>query len=236
MWLCPSILRPKNLARLAEAWQETAPTTPLHVRLWNDDPTLEDYLAIDWPEHWIVTKGPQLPVPQLCNEAYGLNSTEPFYGFIGDDVVPLTPKWADILTAAAGSGKIAWPDDGLHGAKLCTHPCIGGDLVRAVGWWALPSLDHNFMDTAWYSIGEETGRLIYCEEVKFDHRHPLRNRAHDDAVYRLGRRNYERDERIFTEWLRKRKMCVCEHLQSVLGENSETKSPPDTPVDIRGVA
>ena len=200
MWLVPSFKRPQNLARLLESCRDTGMTSRLVIRLMEDDPTLAEYRAIPLPENATFHVGPRVKAPAACQWALQLFPDEACYGFLGDDVVLKTDGWDVALALHAGLDYISYPDDGIHGEHLCTHPCIGGDLVRSVGFWGLPGLDHNFMDTVWYSLGRGANLLHYCPHVKFDHRHPVAHKAEDDEVYRLGRENYELDKQRYLEF------------------------------------
>jgi hypothetical protein len=209
MWLCPSLSRPGNLKRLAEAWEVTKSQHRLVVRLHEGDPLLDSYFDHEWPEEWELKIGPMEKAPGACRWALHHYPSEEFYGFIGDDVVPRTFGWDAALARRAAGGGIAYPNDGIHGQRLCTHPCIDGELIRTVGWWALPGLDHNFMDTVWHAIGYRMNRLRYCADVYFEHLHPIIGKAEDDAVYRRGRERYAEDEERFRLFFEKELDSIC---------------------------
>lgn len=163
---------------------------------------MDEYRALDLPAEWIVRVGPLTKAAGALNWFLKEFPARRVYGFVGDDCVLKTKGWDRRLSEAAGDWNIAYPDDGLHGEKLCTHFCIGGKLAAYVGWLALPGLDHNYVDTAWMAVGKVCGNLVYCEDVKFDHRHPLAEKAPDDPVYERGREKYERDRELFRRWVK----------------------------------
>lgn len=199
MWLLPSLGRPEGAWEVAKLAQDV----PIVLRLHREDPRLEEYLEKDWPEGWKIVVGRIAKLATCLRLAFEEYPEEQFYGFLADDVRPSPENWAELLETAAGSDYVAYPDDGLHGSSLCTHPCIGGDLVRSVGWWVLPGVEHSFFDTAWMALGSATGRLRYVEQVKYDHRHPLRDTTIPmDSVYELGQVSFEADKQVFTEWLK----------------------------------
>lgn len=175
---------------------------PILVRLHDNDPNLQDYLKLPYPNNWTVTHAEHCKCAGTWEWAFERFPDEKFYGFIGDDCLPEGEKWWEKLELAAGAFNIAYPDDGIHGARLCTHPCIGGDLVRAVGFWALPGLDHNFIDTFWKILGENCALLRYVPEVKFNHQHPIRFGKHlMDDVYKLGSEKYNDDMMILHRYI-----------------------------------
>ena len=188
------------MARLIAACAETAPDLDLVVRLHDGDPFMEEYDALPWPCHWRIVKGPHQKCPGALQHMFRMFPHEKYYGFVADDVVPGPKGWNLALQVKAGTWNIAYPDDGQHGERLCTHFCIGGKLVRNVGFLGAPFLDHNFMDNVWYAIGHGLGLLQYCPEVKFTHLHPLFGTAETDDVYKLGNEKYQQDKKAFENW------------------------------------
>lgn len=195
MWVLPSLGRPERAQLVAEV----APHVKITLRLHRGDPELKRYLKIKWPKRWKVLVGPNLPLAPTLNWMFREFPRERQYGFLADDTIPSPSDWAHRLTTAAGRHFIAYPDDGIHGENLCTHHCIGGDLMREVGWWCLPSLKHSFFDTVWWIIGSESGNLRYCPEVKFEHRHFMKGEDMD-ATYEKGQSFYKQDQKVFNRW------------------------------------
>ena len=107
------------------------------------------------------------------------------------------------MSEAAEPFYFVYPWDSIHGFKGAPHFCIGGDLVRAVGWLAAPWFRHNFIDTTWFYLAKELGVRRALPDITFEHLHPL-NPEHkdlDDDIYRLGRGHYEADQKRFKLWL-----------------------------------
>ncbi len=199
MWLLPSLGRPK------EAWEvaKLAPDVEIVLRLHRQDPALQDYLKYDWPKGWRIVVGKIAKLRDCFNSAFAKYPDEAFYGFIADDIRPMSEGWAEKLVTAAGQNMVAYPDDGYRGEDLCTHPCIGGDLVRAVGWWCLPTVEHSYFDTVWMLLAMGTDRLRYVPEAKLEHRHPMASKGVDDDTYEVGQESYLRDREAYHVWTRK---------------------------------
>lgn len=192
MFILPSRGRPSNIVRLMEAFDKTGATTPVWLRLDDDDPQ---------PEYkrkgWIVEIGPRLPLSEIYAEAYRKYPDLPWYGFIADDVVPLTKDWDRKLIETAGRDGMAVPSGGESNGG-CPHFVLGGELVRSIGWLALPGLDRLYIDTAWKHIAERLGVLRYCPEVVLEHRHFSNKKALFDCTYRKKRK--AQDKAIYETW------------------------------------
>jgi hypothetical protein len=80
----------------------------------------------------------------------------------------------------------------------CPHFALGGNLVRSVGWLALPGLDRLWIDTVWATIAKARGVLRYRPDVVLRHHHPSAGLALVDATYR--KRFKTRDRAIFEAW------------------------------------
>lgn len=200
MWLCPSLSRPKNIARLAEVWERTAKGVPLVVTLANDDPKLDEYSYLPWPEGWDIHVIPRMFVQGIWQWFYTHYPYASSYGFIGDDVVPETEDWTEKLETAAGDWMLAYPHDSIHGGNLCPHFCAGGEFIRSIGWLGNPALRHSFLDTSLWALSEIVGNRAYVPEVKFNHMHPISQKAEHDDVYQIIVDNYEHDQYFFRRW------------------------------------
>jgi hypothetical protein len=202
----PSRGRPKLLERFLSAYLKTQSEVPVYVRLDSDDPALPDYLSIVTPAHWQVVVGPRAKFPAACNELFVSHPNEPFYGFVADDIVPETIHWDNALVRAAGEHGVAWGNDGYQ-APRCTHPVIGGQLMRTVGYFAAPGFLHWYVDTVWEWLAQQTGRAVYLPEVITRHLHYELDTTRWDATYRERfslldcERGEAADRQRWQEWL-----------------------------------
>ena len=127
-------------------------------------------------------------------------------GFMGDDHRPRTKGWDEAYLDALhemGTG-IVYGNDLLQGENLPTQCAMTSDIVRALGWMALPSLTHLFVDNVWKVIGNGAGCLRYLPDVVVEHMHPVAGKAGwDEGHVRVNAPEmYERDQTAFTQWLR----------------------------------
>lgn len=203
MWLCGSRSRVDGLKRMCDSWIKTVDGEPYTViRLDDDDPFLEKYLKHQWPPAWFISVGPPTNgVAEKLNWAFRSFPKEKQYGFLADDVVLRTPCWNTTLEMLAGDWQLAYPDDGFQHERLATHPCCGGELLRALGYWALPGIHHNFLDTALFAVAKRLRLAQYAPYVLFEHMHPVADKAKGDATYQRARKLWNADQTTFTKWL-----------------------------------
>lgn len=199
MWVLPSRGRPKNIERLSKVWEFTGATTSVYLRLDEDDPALSSYRDIVLPDTWHFITGSRVPLSEIYREVYELFQERSWFGFIADDVVPETHLWDVTLIRRAMPDKMVVPAGG-HDQFSTPHFVLGGDLVRDIGWLALPELDRLYIDTVWADIAEARGVLYYEPEVVLSHRHFSNRMAAYDATY--IKHDRDRDKQIYDAWKR----------------------------------
>jgi len=195
MFIMPTRGRPHNVLRLIDL---CSTGYSWWVGVDSDDPKLGEYENLPFPDGWNLIVRDRRPVCEIFRDAFDALPDEPFYGFIGDDVVPGSVGWEKKLVSAAGDDGVAYGDDLVHGEKLATHPVIGGDLVREQGWLVLPGLEMLYADTVWTVLARRRGVLRYLPDVIMEHRHP--------CVGKAPRKEYEpktchkNDRQVYRGW------------------------------------
>jgi hypothetical protein len=101
-----------------------------------------------------------------------LDESVPYLASVGDDMVPETDGWDERLITAIEhmGGGFAYPFDGRRSdiPECCV---VSTPIVAALGWMALPTSSHWFIDTAWGDLGRPD-RLAYLPDVTVRHLHP----------------------------------------------------------------
>ena len=198
MVILPTLGRPKQLARFIEAYHVTCASSPVAVFFDAADPSLPEYDKIDYPGNFIKVSVPAgTRLPEIQNLAFKHFPNRPWYGFVGDDCLPMTRDWDVLLAAACKPMGIAWPDDGIQGEKLATHPFIDGDLVRLIGWITPPGFVQYYTDNVLTDIARDLNRAMYMPNIKLMHMHHINGMAEMDATYaRSGSMEQDRDAYI----------------------------------------
>ncbi len=197
MWILPSRSRPHNLLRLIDAWYETGASTPVELCMDSDDPCLPQVEAINIPSGWKIVVGHRGPLSVIYNAAHERHPDALWYGFIADDVVPLTNGWDIKLIEAAGSDGMAVPAGG-ETTGGCPHFVLGGDIVRSMGWLSLPGLDRIYIDTVWGDVAKARGVYREVQDVTLEHRHFSNGKAFIDKTYIKSRK--QKDKFIYDNW------------------------------------
>lgn len=112
-----------------------------------------------------------------------------FVHITNDDVIYETPGWDTILTSKYG---INYANDTLQGENLCTFPVISSEIIQAVGWIQLPTLNRYYGDTVWHTIGKDLNILNYFKDVIIRHKH---------SKDLLDFSKYTNDTLLYYKWL-----------------------------------
>jgi hypothetical protein len=134
------------------------------------------------------------------NEILKRHPREHCYGFLADDAVLDVQGMLRMLEEGAGRWNVAYANDKHHGAAVPTMPCMGGELVRAVGYLSPEYLVHLAIDNAWYEIGKRVDGLRYFESLTYTHLNPVWGTAPDDRTYSKAREISFGYQELFRAW------------------------------------
>lgn len=210
--LLPSRGRPEGAKAAIETFNETKSMfdTKIVLVLSRDDPKLMDYMDLghlNWMSadygydtltkklNWAVetfNRYPQLPDPDI-------------FGFVADDNRFRTEGWDVHIDQALSKPGIAYGNDLYQGAGLPTSWFVSAEIVKALGWFALPTSDHMYLDNAWKTLGERLERLVYLPDVVIEHMHPVVGKGVWDETYSLSNTNERltKDREAFENWVQK---------------------------------
>jgi hypothetical protein len=178
------------------------------------DPVVQELLSLAWPETFSVHVGPRQGLCAAMQEMYQAHPDEPWYGILADDLVPQTLSWDQLLIDRAGSGAISYPNDLGRKTKLPTHPCVGGDLVRAQGWFGLPAVHHYCVDSVYRYIGDQLRVKYRLDDVIVEHVHPSEDKSQRDHLYKETSRFKASDDEAFEAWLQHQGPALIQRLRS----------------------
>lgn len=201
MWILPTRSRPESCQRFINSWAITESSTPVLVRLDECDPSLNQLTLLKWPETFKIIVGKREGVAKATNELYQQHPNEPWYGFLADDFIPTTKNWDLKLIDGASSKFISYPNDMAFRTNLPTLPCVGGDLVQAIGYFGFPFSHHYYVDTVYQFIGERLNNIKRLNDVIVEHMHYEFGKSSVDIVYQESNEKFKSDKAIWRNWI-----------------------------------
>jgi hypothetical protein len=191
MWLLPSRGRPHLVRRLFEKGNFQTPGL-----LVIDDDDYKNYRGVDLPQGWEKVSLPRMFLSPKLNAALAKHPSEPWYGILNDDHLPITEGWDVKLVGALKRQPIVWPLDNY--ADRISTPVFDGDLVRTLGWITPPELNHFYIDDVHEALAEVLG-CSRVDDVMVSHEHVNKGRMPKDRTY-LERPDPSRDQIAFKKW------------------------------------
>jgi hypothetical protein len=181
--LCPSRNRPENALRGMQSARDTAnhPDSYRYLVLVDfDDPTMRGYVDAGLD---VLPVEPGGYVSALNQAAALLADTEDILGAYQDDLVFRSHGWDDRVRETLATPGIAYGDDLLQGEWHPTAVFMSTEIIRALGWLALPTIWHQWADDVWKALGQGAGCLRYMPDVVIEHLHPANDKAPMDPGY-----------------------------------------------------
>ncbi len=214
IWLLSTRRRPELAQEAIDACMDAGMTSPGVVYVDEDNGS---YDKLRLPKNWSIHREPEwLSLQgsmQWCFNKYP-DATQ--YGWLADDTHPRTHGWDKMLEAEADGWRLSYANDLWFsdnpgeveqlekGNNLSSGLCWGGDLVRAVGWWALPGVIQAGIDMAWLDIVRPFGLHRYRPDIVVEHLNwRTKKRPYDetDQWERPGVGNYiDRDLDVKNQW------------------------------------
>lgn len=221
MWFLPTHDRPEKVREVLAACVATGMTTP-GLLVVNGGERSAEYESIELPLNWRMVRR---PVDEPIGDAYRWCFREyenlNWYGFLTDDLFPVTPGWDVRLIDKAGLRRIVSSNDGwqapkrMHGAFV-----IGGDLMRGMGGMPPEGFQHQYIDDFLETAGRDLGVWDVEMDVLVEHRHPLKTGAEMDTVYKRNFSRQKDDHHRFARWERFEKQEFYKKLQPFAREGA----------------
>lgn len=216
MWLLPSRNRPSSCRNTLAAFAALGTTPGV---LWVDDAP-DGYADIALPAGWSVEYASAHGRHGIAESMRWLYEAYPgraWYGWIADDMTPVTPDFdRELIETAAGKYFVycsgdkhktpaTWrtPKAGHPGAPATIPSAMlwGGDLVRSVGWWVPPWSVQTCIDEAWKQIALKAGLARYRHDVIVRHLHWMTGGRPKDETDQYGMQAARGDIGRLRGWL-----------------------------------
>jgi len=155
-----------------------------------------------------------VPANNMCeavNMAAKQVNTE-FIGFIGDDHNVRTKGFDEIFEKELEQSNIVYGDDLLQRHRLATHCVMKTEIVKRLGYMAIPGLKHLFMDNFWMELGAK-----FVPEVVIEHMHYLNGKSEHDDRYKEVNSDviFSHDKKVFEQWKLAQKQLDMEKINGI---------------------
>lgn len=215
--ICPSRARPQRLKEMVDSFLATrSPGTEMLVYVDAKDPCLGDYYLQVFAKNTVTwVTGPRLHLVQVLNHiSIDKYPNIQYYGEVNDDHIYRTTGWDKafidaIETKGQGWGVACGADKINNNWHKFRHPSactISGNIVRELGFFVLPALQHMWTDVYLRDISEGIGRLFFCPDYIVEHMHCNIGKSKTDDNYKwvysdeqqsFGKNTYEEWRRRF---------------------------------------
>ncbi len=201
-WILPTYRRPDRCAEVIRCINYVGCSTP-GIVVVNGMDDYQEYQKINLPKDWKMVFLPQnIGCCGAMNWAFHNYPNEPFYGLLCDDEYIYSSGWDTALVAAAGKNRIAHANDRWQsGKRQHLFVTFGGDLLRELGWWALPGLWHWYHDNVFESLSDGLDISRFCSDIIGEHKHYLAGKAEKDYTYQSGESRNGLDQLVFQHWM-----------------------------------
>lgn len=168
--IVPIRKRPEQLKRFIESFDSTVDDADLMFVMDGDD---DSYEGFDFKGHACATISPRATVVQKLNEAAGqMVDSYDYLMTQGDDCEFVTPHWDTKLVAAMRDLGSGWVYANNQRRKDIPEAWMTStDVVKSLGWFAPPFLNHYYVDNVISVLGKRTSLLRYVPDVLIPHHH-----------------------------------------------------------------
>jgi len=218
--LCPSRGRANKINDMIKSLENTIDInhTDFHLLLDDDDIELDDYKknVPSWIKLEIFKKEELSSFSAVLNKSLKQNNNYEFYCVTADDIVFLTKGWDKMF---CNKGKFTTGiDDNIsnkYKGKKFSQPNVivkgfptvcgmDGDIIRALGWIALPTLNHGAIDFVWYWLAKRLNILKVEPSIHWVQYSPFYGNNEEDETFKISNSDSNKihDGEVFSRWLK----------------------------------
>lgn len=190
--LTPTCGRMWPLVKMFMSFQDTA-TGDTQLVVVDDDDNPARHAVLPYTLTRVVY--PRMPFTAKLNRAV----RELGWGYravmvIGDDYVCESPGWDQhMFSRLPAGGGMSYPESGRR-PGFPEIVMMSTSMADALGWFCLPAVRHAYADDAWRDLGEGSGQMRYCPQVRISHHHT------DDDTYQRQVPWGGGDGQAYLEW------------------------------------
>lgn len=215
MWLLPSRNRQERALACIEACSDAGQETPgmlvqdgCHYSFARAVPKITGNLYPGMPRRWSAIQTPEHR--ELAGSLTYASQVFPdldWYGIVSDGVRPVTKGWDRLLLAASeGKNLVSCSDSGWReDSRMAGIILVPGWIIRAVGYWFPPGVEHLFSDDCLEQIAGALGNWVFAKDVVVEDNH----HSHPDPAHKVpfdhlrtfrGKDLTQTDRQAFNDW------------------------------------
>lgn len=206
--LIPTRNRPHRAAQVLASIEQTTATNDVGVIFGvdHDDPSRDVYPEIiPWNKLYIGHGGSfQIMLNELATHAI-MGYQYDIIGSVGDDHRFRTKGWdRRVQQVLAHKPGIVYANDQYPTHSLPTNVFMNKEIPETLGYFALPKLQHMYIDNAWKALGEKADCLTYLSDVVIEHLHYSNGKSAFDETYAKTNTDLrmQEDREEYEKWLR----------------------------------
>jgi hypothetical protein len=201
--------RKANCERLLSAYKETVDSADMFFIMDPDD--LETYEGVDWKGTSQLIMDPRGMIGPKRNYAAQLLVDDYDALMCAEDDIVFGPRgWDTVLMAkleGMGGTGMVYPNDDRR-VDIPENVLISSDIVKALGWFCEPSMQHYYIDNVWSDIGRHAGCLEMVPEVLFENFHysmaASKGAIDHDKIYSEAEKMGPADQAAYMTWRHER--------------------------------
>ena len=203
--ICPSHKRPQAAAELVKSFIDKSGQLA-DIMIVCEEGELSTYSDAIKTDNRVTiaeatpgTRGMVRPLNQFATEA-----AKTYFSvmFVGDDHRFRSKNWDKDFIFELNKVPLVYANDLFQRETLPTACAVRSDVIQALGYMALPSLRHLYVDNYWLALGKKIG-IKYCVYLTIEHMHPAAGKGTDDEHYAAVNSNemYTHDQKEFERFI-----------------------------------
>lgn len=207
--IIPTRGRPTQAKELLSSFQETRTLmdSAIVFGIDDEDPTLAEYIDLGIPRYVGQRRGMVGTLNDIAARSWDAYD---ILAFLGDDHRFRTHAWDVRVSEELLTADFVYGNDLFQGEALPTAIFMRSSVAKALGYMALPSLRHLYVDNYWLVLGKQLDAIRYLPDVIVEHMHPAIGKAQWDPGYvRVNSTGmWEHDRVAYEAWLAGDGLCT----------------------------
>lgn len=175
--------RAERLKSCIYSWrQQTEGLSDIHIIIDEDEVNQFEFLK-EYPFVTVHIRPNMKLIPKVNSIAVQLADVYEYIAFVGDDIMFKTPwesRFIEYFKSIPAGLAYANTMDRDNVNEFGSHPVISSNLVRTLGFYGCPAVDHTYFDNFWMDLCTDIGYKKYFDDILWNH---SRDNYEPDQLY-----------------------------------------------------